>query len=410
VHELQALQTADAVKLIRTRAPGLAKDTAKDIATELECLPFALEQAGAHLEFTGEPGAAYLKQLRDDPVDLYRRGPGRSHPETIATLWTASLDQVDAESPAAITLLEVCAYLAPEPIPVDLFTAHPGLPELPPAANGDQVGFTDVVAVLADHSLAKRSQDERSQDVLTVNRLIQAAVRARRDERPLPGVTSRKKGRGALRQRGETGCPPLLVALQLLRLHADAGGLSDLEKRERWEALLPHMLAATALVNGAQTRDDPVLRECAWLIDKAGSYLQVQARREEALPLMERALRIAETAYGPNDGKVGKSLNNLAVLLRDLGHAAEALPKAKRAVQITAVAFAPGHPDVTTSRNTLAAIYRDLGQLEDAQCVLRSIPGIYEAAYRPEHYHDRVEITVSLSLLAAIEPDLGGLD
>jgi tetratricopeptide (TPR) repeat protein len=398
VHELEVFGTADALKLIQTRVPGLAKDTAEDIAAELEWLPFALEQAGAYLDFTGERGAEYLKQLRDDPADLYRRGQGRSHPETIATLWNASLDQVAADSPAAIQFLEVCAYLAPEPIRLDLFIAHPGLPELPPTANGDQVGFTDVVAVLADYSLARRSQDERSQDVLKVSRFIQAAVRARRD-------TARK--------RGETGRQPLLVALQLLRLHAPAEGMSDLEKRERWEALLPHVLAATEFVNTAQLHDDPPLRDCAvWLVDKAGIFLQGHGRREEARPLLERALRMAEAAYGPNDGNVGKSLNNLAAILRDLGQAAKALPKAERAVKITAVAFAPSHPDVTTSLNTLAAIHRDLGHPEDARSVLKRVPGIYEAACGPDHHYGRyrAEVAVSLSILAAIERDLGRPD
>jgi hypothetical protein len=47
------------------------------------------------------------------------------HQHTIATLWSLSLDQLRALQPAAAQLLRLCAYLAPVPIPLNLFADHP---------------------------------------------------------------------------------------------------------------------------------------------------------------------------------------------------------------------------------------------------------------------------------------------
>ena len=67
-----------------------------------------------------------------------------------------------------------------------------------------------------------------------------------------------------------------------------------------------------------------------------------------ARPLAERALAIAETAYGPEHPDVGTALNNLAGILRDLGDLAAARPLAERALAIAETAYGPEHPAVGT--------------------------------------------------------------
>jgi hypothetical protein len=71
-------------------------------------------------------------------------------------------------------LLDLCAYLAPDRIPLDLFTGHPDrLPEPLAAAAADPLAFTDVLTTLVDYSLAKRTPGE-----LQIHRLLQGAIRA----------------------------------------------------------------------------------------------------------------------------------------------------------------------------------------------------------------------------------------
>jgi hypothetical protein len=177
VLDLDVIDLPDAVQLLRSRVPGLGQAVGEQIADELGRLPLALEQAAAYLDRSQMPGQEYLELLRSRAADLYARGQVTARKDTIATLWDISLERIRGESPAAVLLLDVCAYLAPEPIPLDLFTAHPGeLPEPLSSAAADQLAFGDAVAVLVDYSLAKRTATG-----LQLHRLVQATIRARRD-------------------------------------------------------------------------------------------------------------------------------------------------------------------------------------------------------------------------------------
>ncbi|MGZ6855232.1 MAG: tetratricopeptide repeat protein [Mycobacteriaceae bacterium] len=82
----------------------------------------------------------------------------------------------------------------------------------------------------------------------------------------------------------------------------------------------------------------------SWLLDRAGRYLVIRGEPGEALPLVERALAIDRQAYGPNHPTVATRLNNLAVVLPELGRPEEALPLAERALAIDEQAFGPDHP------------------------------------------------------------------
>ena len=72
------------------------------------------------------PGPQYLDLLRTRAAELYRRGQVTTRHNTIATLWDIGLETINGHNPAAVQLLGIGAYLSPEPIPLDLFTAHPG--------------------------------------------------------------------------------------------------------------------------------------------------------------------------------------------------------------------------------------------------------------------------------------------
>ena len=94
---------------------------------------------------------------------------------SVATVWELSLDQIGHENPAGLQLLDICAYLAPEPIPLDLFTdSVDKLPEPLSTAAADPLLFNDALATIVDYSMAKRNQSG-----LQLHRLVQAALRTR---------------------------------------------------------------------------------------------------------------------------------------------------------------------------------------------------------------------------------------
>src|SRR5262249_31270017 len=73
VHDLDVIDPAGAVQMIRARVPHLGDDAALRIAQELGRLPLALEQAAAYLDRTVMSGEDYLQLLRTRASELYRR-------------------------------------------------------------------------------------------------------------------------------------------------------------------------------------------------------------------------------------------------------------------------------------------------------------------------------------------------
>src|SRR5580658_7380493 len=93
----------------------------------------------------------------------------------------------------------------------------------------------------------------------------------------------------------------------------------------------------------------------------------------------DRALAITEAACGPDHPSVATDLNNLALILRELGDLAGARPLQERALAITEAACGPDHPSVATGLNNLALILRELGDLAGARPLQERALAITEA-------------------------------
>ena len=400
VLDLDVIDLLDGVRMLRARVPELSRETAERIAEELGRLPLALEQAAAWLDRSQMPGQEYLELLRSCGADLCTRGHVVDRVGTIDTLWEISVGRITGENLAAVHLLGVCAYLAPESIPLDLFTAHADLlPEPLASVASDRLAFGEAIAILVDYSLVKRTAAW-----LQLHRLVQAAVRAR-DASPQDRPQVHQYGLAPMvNQDSGTMIDSLPVALRLLRADAPTKILGTPQDWPRWSVLLPHVLATTVHADHAPWPLGPaVMADAAWLLDQAGTYLRVQARLTEAKVLQDRALVIIEAAYGPDHPEVATHLNNLALILRDLGQPESARPLQERALAIDEAVYGLDHPEVATHLNNLALILRDLGQPESARPLQERALAIDEAVYGLDH----PEVATDLNNLALILRDLG---
>jgi tetratricopeptide (TPR) repeat protein len=178
---------------------------------------------------------------------------------------------------------------------------------------------------------------------------------------------------------------PLAVALRLLRAGAPEQITGAPEDWPRWAVLLPHVLAAAGHHDHTARQPSPgTMTDASWLLDRAGTYLQAQARFTDARPLLERALAIDEAAYGPGHPDVAAALNNFAQILQDLGELEAARPLQERALAIDEATYGPGHPAVARDLNNLALILRDLGQPEAARPLQERALAITEGAQSVE--------------------------
>ncbi len=278
VLDLDVISAAEAVALLRTRVPDLDLDTGLELAAELGCLPLGLEQAAAYLDRTAVPPADYLRRLREPAAGLYRRGQVSGRPDTMATLWDLSLDRVSSENPAARQLLDLCAYLAPDRIPVDLFADHPDqLPEPLASAVGDGQTLDEAIGILTDYSLLKRVGQ-----MLQIHRLLQHALAAHPATQPQPSQNL------APASQVHNPAHSLAAVLALLRADAPEGIASEPRAWPRWAVLLPHVLVATSHLEQLAAEDAPWL-DASWLLDRAAAYLAVHAQFSEARALADPA-------------------------------------------------------------------------------------------------------------------------
>src|SRR3954452_21131506 len=143
------------------------------LAAELGDLPLAAAQAAGYLEQTDLPPADYLRRFRAHRAGLLARGDVVGYAGRIDTAWALSLERLRGADPAAVQLLELAAFLAPEPIPLSRISQHADLLEEPlRGLAADPDALADTVGALVGYSLARRHPDG-----FQVHRLVQAVIR-----------------------------------------------------------------------------------------------------------------------------------------------------------------------------------------------------------------------------------------
>jgi tetratricopeptide (TPR) repeat protein len=130
-------------------------------------------------------------------------------------------------------------------------------------------------------------------------------------------------------------------------------------------------LAARRKAMRAKTLEVRRLNEKAIGFYRAGRY-------KDALPLLRRALAIAENTLEPGHIAVAASLSGLAMVHLAQGRYQEAEPLYRRSLSVLEKALGPVHPGVAKSLNSLALLYRLLGRYKEAALLHRRALAIYE--------------------------------
>jgi len=119
-------------------------------------------------------------------------------------------------------------------------------------------------------------------------------------------------------------------------------------------------------------------------LNNLASVLGAQGDLAEARTHLERAVRVAEAAFGPDHPDVGTSLNNLGSVLQDQGNLASAKACYVRALAIAEGAYRPD-PGLATRLSNLGCLLRDQGDLAGAQGLLERALAVADGAFRADH-------------------------
>jgi DNA-binding SARP family transcriptional activator len=358
---LDVWRRAESSEFLRGRT-GEQDIAVVDAAAEaLGDLPLALEQAAAYTNTKAITLTGYMQRLRDRAPQLFSTGRPAGYEHTVATVWQLAFEQI-AEHRAAHTLLEVCGHLAPERIPRELLEAAL-----------DYNVISDVSSQAADDAiellLAYALLTPTGEQTFAMHRLIGQLTRA-----------------GADAAAQAAAAAVAVTALDVLWPDVPPW------HHEQWpacERLRAHTLAATE----HSERHGAAPEQTARVLLRIGQYQAERAQLTSGRQLIQRALVIFETVYGPKHPDLVVTLGSLGIVLQRLGELAEAHVALQRALAICEAVFGSDHPAVAISLSFLGFVQQQRGELEAARITLQRALAIGEAVNRPEgaqvaHTHD----------------------
>jgi hypothetical protein len=328
---------AESIALLRRLRPALDESQADGLAEALGDLPLALAQAGALLDATGMSIDVYLAALAGQAARVLDTGQPVGYPRSLAAAVRLAADHLAQAAPAAGDLLGLCAHLAPEPIPLRLFTNAPtgALPDPLAVTAGDPFTLSQTAGFLARYGLARLDDDN-----LQLHRLTQAILR------DLGGPPARTEALHRLWT--------LLATVQ----PADA---NDPTWWPHWAALLPHIIAVDPDIS-----DNPAFRTTACL---AVWYLLNRADTHTALTLAQQLHAGWRHHSGPDDYHVLGAASRVSRAHRDLGLYAQARDLDQDLLDRHRRQYGNDHPATLTTANNLALDLHVLGEVAAARAL-----------------------------------------
>jgi Tetratricopeptide repeat/NB-ARC domain len=312
---------AESIELLHNRLPKLTDGEADRLAEALGDLPLGVAQAAGTLAETGMSSAEYQAALAAKASQVLAESPPPTYPIPLAAAVRLSADRLSAEDPTAGGLLYLCAWLAPESIPVSLFV-HLVEEPLP---------LHRAIGHISRFGLARIDPDG-----LQLHRLTQAILRDFVD------FDTRSR-----------------VEALVIAAAPDSG--SDLEQWPSWARLVPHILALDpAESTNGELR--AVACNMVW-------YLLNRGDTRAALDLAQRYRECWLTRYGDADPSMLWATNHLAQAYRDFGELAKARPLNEEVYSRYRSVHGEDHPFTLTSANNLANDLRELGEAEAARAL-----------------------------------------
>ena len=153
-----------------------------------------------------------------------------------------------------------------------------------------------------------------------------------------------------------------------------------LQVNARGQEALPLLLRAMSIV-----KSTPGHSEMISTLHALASLYRTLGRIADACVNYEKALAIHERVQGPEHYLTGCALNDLAHLYNEMDRRADAIPLFERALSIAEKAYGPEHIEIGTQLLQIAGSYRAVARLDDALAVCLRAVGVMEAAVGDAH-------------------------
>jgi tetratricopeptide (TPR) repeat protein len=399
-------------------------------------LPLAHEQAAAFCDRLGISLAGYLERFEATPaklLDAEKDAPAEYHDRTTVTkTFALAIDEAAKLYPGAELLIVYTSMLAPEPIPLHLFSE--GLEKFSePFASLIRNGLDEAVAALRAFALIDREHisDERDHGITTdcirLHRLVRQVAVARipsgnddairrelieATEHVFPDETRHGVAEWARARRLDVIAAALVRKDCRLPKGSEVAAASLLAKLSFYRAklLAAYAEAQDLSERGLSIREvvlGPDHIDTGMSHNNIGYMLHLQGEFARAKPYYERALAIVEKTLGPNHPDAASNLNNLGGLLDSQGDLVGARTYYERSLSILETTLEADHPEIAGRLNNLGYLLQRLGNLPEARALFERALRIRERRLGPNHPDTALCLNSLASLLEA-EGDLAG--
>ena len=370
--EINVFERTESAALLQARVELLSARDASELAAALGDLPLAVAQTAQYLAETGMPPGEYMDLLATRAAELLGESRPDSYPLSLAAVTQLAADRLENEDPAAMALLNVCAFLAPEPVPTRLISAAAKNISQPLAARAaDPVALRRLLTAIGRSALARVGSD-----TLQMHRLTQAILRDR--------LTPRRSAKAHAESEA------ILVA-------GHPGDRTNPATWPAWAQLLPHLLAA-----------DPGSSSNPAVLDLAAEAARQLWRRGDTRGSYELASKLYEQWHcrlGDDDPHTLRAAESLGDVAWDQGRYADARELDEDTLARRRRVLGEDHPDTLISASSLAADLRKLGRFRAAKDLQQDIL----ARRRRVRGDDHLDTLHSARDLTAVLRELGDI-
>jgi CO dehydrogenase nickel-insertion accessory protein CooC1 len=336
--EVDVFTEAESVAHLMRHVPKLDPADAKRVAEALGNLPLAIEQASAWLEQTGMPARTYVEQLATQATRILALNQPTDYPTPVVATWNLSFERLKERSPAAVRLLQLCAFFSPGPISMTLLYGNEMSASLLPfdPSLSEKLMLGRVIRDISRFALFKVDQGSNS---LQIHRLVQAVIRSQMTEEERLGACHEVHRIlvGARPTRGETDDP---------------------DNWSRYNIIWPHLGPSRA-----EECDEGPTRQL--LIDWV-RYQWKHGEFDSCLSLANRLDNIWTQQLGPDHIQTLHLRFHIANVTRSQGRFSEARDLDTYVLGRQREVLGPDHPHALMTAGGLAADLRALGEFQQA--------------------------------------------
>ncbi|GAA3979296.1 FxSxx-COOH system tetratricopeptide repeat protein [Thermobifida alba] len=342
--------------LRRCGLEDFTESEAAELAEELGHMPIALRQAAAWMNDSATSVAEYLASYRGKRAELLPMfAPADpDYPETVITALNVSLDRLAMTNPAALQLLQVCAFFSTAPIPRFLFRqvqnveAPADLEDALRDPNKLNRAFSDI----GRYGLALLNHRNRT---FQLHRLTQRALRF-----PLSNEEQER-----LRH-----CAHLLLA------KSDPQDTSSAGARARYAQLFPHVWETEAW-----DCTDPWARS---LVIQEIYVTDLNGEHEDSKRIAEAALRVWREKLGENAPETLRAELRLVRALRNLGERQPAYELCERVLSTLIEQHGPDSEETLRAGTEFIRDLRYAGRFRESVELARDVRDRYRRLLGPD--------------------------